>query len=410
VQVKLPDGELVKQFVSVPRGQPHFKVVLKSSEAMVPGRSNDEVPPADSHFAGLLVPGVAAGIGRGLAFGLLPSIWGLPNRGANKGNWPGQSRVIHAARSSSLQVSRLHGRFDEIFWLSLETGPEDYLARFIRSTAHNRLRDRDSVSLTYEVEDDLPQSVVYFAPHRLSSELRDQRAFVLIRDPFTRARFLVSVPDDSHGDVARIRIRPENEKRRSRLHVSVEVADPKLDSLLQFMNGGDLSSAIDLIEDSVELLYAKFQNPFAAAAAGYVLIHAAPGTLRVPWQQWIGNLGHYFDHLPDGDVLHATLLLQRGDSSRWREAHAEGSLDYFPEDEKVRLSLAADLILRSLSKGPPLFRPGLQLLASNLRILLSSSAFARKSLKQALIEAEKIVTWLSMRVDPDEPFTVFRLG
>jgi hypothetical protein len=406
VQVKLPDGELVKQFVSVPEGQPRFKVVLKSSDVVRPG--TDRAPPADGDVGDSLIQGASAGLGgllpvlaSGLAFGLLPSIWGK-----SASHYP----AVLAARSSALQVTRLHGRFDDIFWSTLDTDPEDYLGRFIRSAARNRMRDPDSARLNYEVQNDLPQSVVYFAPHGLSSEWRDERAFVFIRDPFKRTRFLVSVPDDSHLDIARIRIRPKNEQPRSRLQVSVEVADSKLDSLLQFINGGDISSAIDLIQDSVALLYAKFENPFAAAAAGYALIHAAPGTLRVPWQQWIGNLGHYFDNLPDGDVLHATLLLQRGDSGRWREHQAEGSVHYFPEDENERLHLAANLILRSLSKGPPLFRPGLQLLASNLRILLSSPGFTRKKLKQSLLAAERTVTWLSMRVDPDEPFTVFRLG
>jgi hypothetical protein len=244
-----------------------------------------------------------------------------------------------------------------------------------------------------------------------SKDIKDQRFkrnLMVIRDAGNHPEMLIAIPNGWGYESAGLRItRNRNDSRRP-LKVSVEVKNVKFNALLQFMKGGDLGAAVQVIKSSVEMLYAKFDNPFAAAAAGYVLIQAAPETLRVPWPEWIGNLGRYFQSLPDGGILHATLLLQRGDTNYGNEWSPSEDFDrYFPGDEAERYKLAARLVLDSLGKGPPLFRAGLSLLASNILIL--RSVRLPEETKRALDETEKLVTWLSMRVDPVEPFSVFYL-
>ncbi|MCU6502430.1 hypothetical protein LPN04_31995 [Rugamonas sp. A1-17] len=236
---------------------------------------------------------------------------------------------------------------------------------------------------------------------------RFTRDLVIVKGRRNGVEMLATVPNGWRGDSAYLRIMANTADSGNPLSVTVEVKDPKFNALLQFMRGGDLNSAIRVIESSVEILYAKFNNPYAAAAAGYVLVQAAPGTMQVPWKMWIGNLGRYFKDLPDGEILHATLLLQRGDAQDWDAPDFELHARYFPHGAARRHELAAQLILSALGKGPPMFRPGLSLLASNLRIL--GSVELSTDVRVSLTEAEKLVTWLSMRVDPVEPFSVFHL-
>jgi len=223
-----------------------------------------------------------------------------------------------------------------------------------------------------------------------------------VRNP---KKMFISVPDNWVGGSAKLKITRQESTNHLPLRATIEIDDPKVNSLLQYINTGDLRSAFDLIQDSVELLYAKFNNPYAAAAAGYVLVFAAPRTLRVPWHEWIGNLGRYFENIPDGDILHATLLLQRGDVETPIYDFSDDYERYFPEGVEERVLLAAKLTLKAVHKGPPLFRSGLTLLASNLNIL--TAARLPDYYKVPVSEAAKVVTWLSMAVDPREPFTVF---
>ena len=239
------------------------------------------------------------------------------------------------------------------------------------------------------------------------TEGRFTRDLVILKGNGNQVQLVVAIPNGWHGQTAQLRISANNGSDSATLRVSVEVKDRTSDALLQFMKSGDLNSAVRVIETSVDILYAKFTNPFAAAAAGYVLVQAAPDTIQVAWKSWIGNLGHYFGDLPDGQILHATLLLRRGDTQVQNAAGDEDEQGYFPAEGAARNNLAARLTLSAVGKGPPIYRLGLSLLATNLRILRSVDL--PQDVRVSLDECEKLVTWLSMRVDPVEPFSVFRL-
>jgi hypothetical protein len=185
--------------------------------------------------------------------------------------------------------------------------------------------------------------------------------------------------------------------RKGKFSLSVHVTDPDIQSLLGFIRQGDLESALVIVDDCVELLRQKEVNPYAAAAAGYVLLNAPPERTKAPWADWIGNLGRWFGDLPDGLIQQATLLLQ-SDS-----AYLAGRIpSYFPRDPGAREELAEKLLLKALSRGLPVYRAGLRLLTSNLRIL-ANSEYLRTSRSA---RAYDLASWLLMRVESSEAFTV----
>jgi len=233
----------------------------------------------------------------------------------------------------------------------------------------------------------------------------DARQFVVLEGNRQRSRLIISIP--ARRDRAELKIAGSDFNGDLPVRISITFEDPESDSLLHFLRNGDGASAMALVSRSEAILHGKFNHPVAAAAAAYVLIQSPPEYLRVPWQEWIGNLGRYFPDVPDGLVLHATLLLQRGDTDGWRHSNHDDFNRYFPEGRSARNELAAELIVEAIRRGPPMFSMGLKLLATNL--LLLKQVELHNTPKEILADIESLVTWLSIRVDPAEPFSVFRL-
>jgi hypothetical protein len=273
------------------------------------------------------------------------------------------------------------------------------------------LRSRDRTSMAPDIEGNSISSTIRNlsdVDHRLQEPMARPvvREFALLQNSAKSHRILVGIPRLREGQATKLIVRSNGRDARRPVSLTVEVTEPKFNSMLQFMKGSDIGSALSVAESSLSILYAKFDNPLAAAAAGYVLIQAPPKTIQVPWGQWIGNLGRYFPDLPDGNILHATLLLQRGDTESPYHLYEDHS-EYFPLDPHARNALAAALVVDSLAQGPPIFRAGLALLATNIRIL--ASVKLPEHMRLRLQAADALVTWLGMRVDPREPFAIFRI-
>jgi hypothetical protein len=182
----------------------------------------------------------------------------------------------------------------------------------------------------------------------------------------------------------------------------VEVDDPDLGGLLDFLQQGDLTGSTRMLNNATELLYRKWLNPYASAAAGYVLVQAGrwPGE-HANWRQWILNLAHRYTSLPDGAILFTTLLLQSRSDALQNLNYEGGSENHF------RSAISA--ALEAVRRGPPLFRHGLKMMATNLAIL-EGEAKHRTGDSQTYRElrsASRYVRELSLRVDPNQPFCVF---
>ncbi|GJH29073.1 hypothetical protein [Caballeronia novacaledonica] len=179
----------------------------------------------------------------------------------------------------------------------------------------------------------------------------------------------------------------------------VEVDDPDLGGLLDFLQQGDLSGSTRMLNNATELLYRKWQNPYASAAAGYVLVQAGQWQgENVNWTQWVLNLAHRYPSLTDGAILFTTLLLQ-GRSDTLKNLNYEGG-------SKNRFRTAISAAFEAVRRGPPLYRHGLKMMATNLAILEGEATGDRQTYLQ-LRSASKYIRELSMRVDPSQPFCVF---
>ncbi|CAN7596686.1 hypothetical protein [Variovorax paradoxus] len=182
----------------------------------------------------------------------------------------------------------------------------------------------------------------------------------------------------------------------------LEVDDPDFGGLIDFLQQGDLSGSVSVVNQSLETLYAKWRNPYAAAVAGYVLLNAGLPQREgwMNWRQWVLNLASRYTGLPDGAILYSTLLLQG-------PARVSEGLQFMgPDYEPFRSPL--DATLEAVRRGPPLFRYGLKLLATNLEILTAEASATRiTDNRRELQSAQRYIRELLLRVDPDQPFCVF---
>ncbi|WP_265944254.1 hypothetical protein [Dechloromonas sp. A34] len=180
----------------------------------------------------------------------------------------------------------------------------------------------------------------------------------------------------------------------------VEVDDPDLGGLLDFLQQGDLSGSTRMLNNATELLYRKWLNPYASAAAGYVLVQAGrwPGE-HENWRQWVLNLAHRYTSLPDGAILFTTLLLQSQSDALQNLNYEGGSGNLFTN--------ALSAALEAVRRGPPLFRHGLKMMATNLAILEGEAKHWTEETFRELQAASGYVRELSLRVDPNQPFCVF---
>lgn len=183
----------------------------------------------------------------------------------------------------------------------------------------------------------------------------------------------------------------------------LEVDDPDFGGLIDFLQQGDLAGSMSIVDRSLDMLYEKWRNPYAAAGAGYVLLHAglphSNGWMN--WRQWVLNLASRYTGLPDGAILYSTLLLQ-GPPGLGEALNFMG-----PDYEPFRTPIEATL--EAVRRGPPLFRYGLKLMATNLEIL-AGEVVASRDIQRELEAARSYVRELSLRVDPDQPFCVFNVA
>lgn len=184
--------------------------------------------------------------------------------------------------------------------------------------------------------------------------------------------------------------------------MKLAVHDPTVASVLGFLQKGDLDSAKLLATESIRMLDQKRINPYAAAAAAYVLVHVQNDEQSY-WQHWVRNLARWFPAIPDGTILLATLRLQRGD------------FGFSSVDQRLTIAQqrrlfneAKDLVLQSLGHGPPIFRMGIKLLTENIDILRNMASDLNEPADD-LANAAALVRWMRLRVDTSQPFTVFSI-
>jgi hypothetical protein len=136
--------------------------------------------------------------------------------------------------------------------------------------------------------------------------------------------------------------------------VRIATSNPDADIVSEYLARGDARSAESMLSwvgRARELLFAKIDDPYAAAVGGYLLLRFGRHT---EMDTWAKNLADWFVDLPDGAVIWAwQLIAQRGQS-------------------------AADEINRYLemavARGLPVYMEGSRLLSEGLRLMEPSRA------------------------------------
>lgn len=122
--------------------------------------------------------------------------------------------------------------------------------------------------------------------------------------------------------------------------------DSQWAGLVAYLNRGRVDLAGDILAGARDALFAKFENPLAAAVGGYVLLSSSFSDEEASWPGWLSNLAEYFPHLPDGLILRARWLLARNRRENLNEAH--------------------HLLFESFNRGIPYFTTGVVWLIEGL--------------------------------------------
>lgn len=153
--------------------------------------------------------------------------------------------------------------------------------------------------------------------------------------------------------------------------------------VLGYLSSGSLPTVRQMAETAGEMLYSKFENPFAAAAGCYALVGTAREAKEQEWHAWVRNLMDRFPHIPDGAVQWGQLRLRmRRDASDI-------------EDAKATFKLA--------------YRRGLPFYSTGVRWLLDGLEWASRDDEEAA-EMLRNVQRLALRTHYQQPFTILRLG
>lgn len=171
--------------------------------------------------------------------------------------------------------------------------------------------------------------------------------------------------------------------------------DPVAGGLIEFLQSGDVTATLAILDAAAERLYEKLLNPFAAAAGALVLVQSkrwAPEVLekrtglgsRAKWEEWVDNLCQWKSWLPDGFVLRAWLNL----------------LDDNGDDQRAR-----EHFLTAVKLGLPAYSGCFRLLVDGLRTLQSRDRMGDAEVDAALRKLDTT----ALRIDPRQAFTMIRL-
>jgi hypothetical protein len=171
--------------------------------------------------------------------------------------------------------------------------------------------------------------------------------------------------------------------------VGLKLTDPVYGSLVEHLTRRDVSSSSSITESmrgqATTGLYEKEDNPFAAAAAAYLF--ALGRTELEHRREWMVNLNHRFNWLPDGPIALGWKLLREGrrGSSAWHEAR--------------------EMFVLAHSRGLPYYTVGLHIFVEALTIL--SMADKEDQTVQEMLAAARAADVACVRT---EPFTTLQVS
>ena len=158
------------------------------------------------------------------------------------------------------------------------------------------------------------------------------------------------------------------EQRGQAYSVRLTTSEPTADTILGYLQRGDLYSAEAMAEwcdEAQDMLMSKMADPYAAAVGGYLLLKLKRFDKM---RDWARNLAEYFPFLSDGSIIWATQLIQQQPSN----------------EAEIRRYL-----LKAAAIGPPVYSIGMSLLSDGLRLMGTDG---RAALAQLLNDRDVLVS------------------
>lgn len=148
------------------------------------------------------------------------------------------------------------------------------------------------------------------------------------------------------------------------------IRDSRAGGLFAYLNSGRAGLAGEMLSVARQALFEKQHNPLLAAAAGYVLLSTDASRNMKQWPEWLQNLSAWFPHFPDGPILRAKWLLERGGDNRFEEA--------------------AVLLRAAYERGLPFFTAGVTWMIDGWRQLAAADPQAEEILAEMRTVARSI--------------------
>lgn len=187
---------------------------------------------------------------------------------------------------------------------------------------------------------------------------------------------------------------------RDAVGLRLTVSDPLATSLLNFLQNGDLNGALAVGRSDWEIP-GWDANPYEKVAEAYALVYSRHADAEEGWEAGILHLSRKVKDIPDPSILLATLLLQRK-----VKAFVVLGEEFPPAGVKARAEMAWRSIRDAVGMGPPMFRLGLRLLHENLCILLDSDFLPQGEIQRVKLALNVVGNWRA-RVDPTQALCVF---
>lgn len=208
------------------------------------------------------------------------------------------------------------------------------------------------------------------------------------------ARLDLSIPGNTR--VVWARADTIREKRGLAFNVRLTTSEPAADTILGYLQRGDLHSAeamAEWVDEAQDMLMSKMADPYAAAVGGYLLLRLK---MFDKMRNWARNLADHFPFLSDGSIIWA-----------WQLIHQEPS-----REAEIR-----DYLLKATVIGPPVYAAGMALLSDGLRLMGTDGRAALTKLlndRDVLVPASPLTAFIRTgdvytRSD-DAPPVVFDIG
>lgn len=178
------------------------------------------------------------------------------------------------------------------------------------------------------------------------------RAYLLVKSVRGASLICLPTPWTANGTEYENQLLLDKRSLDGEPDYTLTIGDPMINNALGYIQNGALHEAAKLIDFDTarELLFHKISSPLSATIGGYLLVlgldRQAYEARALDWKDWIDNLYHWFEWLPDGAILRSAMYFVLGDKDR---------------------ETAYEALMTAYDRGLPYFTFGLKLMLEGMR-------------------------------------------